>query len=196
VGIHAMNRGKVKPSDRILITGLGPIGLLAMEAAKLFGVTEIYGSDVLAGRRALALVMGAAGVLNPAEDPVKERLEQWTGGAGIDVIIETSGSGRAISDSIRLAKRGGRIVFVGLPTTDSIPVDIPALVDAELDICGVFRYANTYPMAIQALSRSRHQIGKVITHRFPLSAIKEAVETARTQKESSTKIMIYPNGVV
>ncbi|MDO3677806.1 NAD(P)-dependent alcohol dehydrogenase [Paenibacillus ehimensis] len=193
VGIHAMTRGRVKPSDRVLVTGLGPIGLLALEAAKLFGVTEIYGSDVMDSRRALAMEMGAAGVLNPAGAPVKEQLDRLTGGEGVDVIIETSGSARAIADTIGLTKRGGRIVLVGLPTSDAIPLDIPALVDAELDVYGVFRYANTYPAAIQLLSRREHSIAKTITHRFPLSRIREAVETAQTQKNVSIKIMIYPN---
>jgi L-iditol 2-dehydrogenase len=196
VGIHAMKRGKVGPSDRVLVTGLGPIGLLAIEAAKLFGVTEIYGSDILAGRRELAQAMGVSGVLNPAEDSVAEKLEQWTDGAGIDVIIETSGSAKAISDAVGFVKRGGRIVFVGLPVANSIPIDVAALVDAELDVYGVFRYANTYPMAIQALQRTRPDIEKVITHRFALDDIQQAVETARNQKEFCTKIMIYPNGDV
>ncbi|CAM4156886.1 NAD(P)-dependent alcohol dehydrogenase [Paenibacillus alkaliterrae] len=197
VGIHAMARGKAKPSDRVLVTGLGPIGLLAIEAAKLYGVNEIYGSDVLAGRRDMAVDMGVNGVLDPAADlPVKEQLHQLTGGAGIDIIIETSGSGRAIADSIGLVKRGGRIVFVGLPAADAIPINISALVDAELDVYGVFRYANTYPMAIQALSGRKNGVTKVITHAFSLDEIEQAVETARTQKETSTKIMIYPNGEI
>jgi len=53
VGYHAMNRAHVKPSDKVFITGLGPIGLLAIQAAKLFGVNEIYASDVIALRREL-----------------------------------------------------------------------------------------------------------------------------------------------
>ncbi|MDB5055418.1 MAG: Alcohol dehydrogenase GroES domain protein [Bacilli bacterium] len=194
VGFHAMRRAKVGPEDRVLVTGLGPIGLLTIEAAKLFGVTEIYGSDVVAFRRELALEMGVTGVLNPLEGDIQTQLQQYSNAKGIDVIIETSGNAKAISDCIRLIKRGGRIVLVGLPTSDAIPWDIPQLIDSELDVYGVFRYANTYPAAIQALSKGKQDIRKVITHKFPLSAIKEAVELARTQKETSIKIMIYPKG--
>jgi L-iditol 2-dehydrogenase len=194
VGLHAMRRAHVGPHDRILITGLGPIGLLAAAAAKLFGVTEIYGSDVVAFRRELALELGVAGVLNPMEGDIHNQLNEWTNGKGVDVIIETSGNAKAISDSIRLVKRGGRIVLIGLPTSDAIPLDIPQLVDSELDVYGIFRYANTYPAAIQALSKGTQDIRKVITHKFALDDIKEAVELARTQKETSIKIMIYPKG--
>ncbi|WP_027417959.1 NAD(P)-dependent alcohol dehydrogenase [Aneurinibacillus terranovensis] len=193
VGFHAMRRGKVGPADRVLVLGLGPIGLLAIQSAKLFGVTEIYGSDVLPFRRELALEMGASGVVNPIGDAL-EQISSLAGGKGVDVIIETSGNARAVSDTVRMVKRGGRIVFVGLPATDAIPMDIPLLVDSELDMYGVFRYANTYPAAIQALSRSTPDIEKVITHRYSLDEIKEAVEVARTQKDKSIKVMIYPNG--
>lgn len=194
VGFHAMRRGKVGPQDRLLVVGLGPIGLLAIQAAKLFGVTEIYASDVVPFRRELALEMGATGVINPLEGDVSEQLAQLSGGKGVDVIIETSGNARAISDTVHTVKRGGRIVFVGLPVTNEIPLDIPLLVDSELDVYGIFRYANTYPAAIQALSKNPVDIRKVITHQYPLEQIKEAVEVARTQKDTSIKVMIYPNG--
>ncbi|GIM46725.1 sorbitol dehydrogenase [Collibacillus ludicampi] len=194
VGFHAMRRGKVGPGDRVLVVGLGPIGLLAIQAAKLFGVTEIYGSDVVPFRRELALEMGATGVVNPLDGDVQGQLSQLTEEKGIDVIIETSGNSKAISDTIHLVKRGGRIVFVGLPATNEIPLDIPQLVDSELNVYGVFRYANTYPDAIQALSRSQLDMGKIITHKYPLSRIKEALEVARTQKDTSIKVMIYPHG--
>lgn len=154
VGFHAMKRGKVGPSDRVLILGLGPIGLLAIQAARLFGVTEIIASDVVPFRREFALKLGATGVINPLESDVSEQLSSLTGGEGVDVIIESSGNNQAISDTIRLVNRGGRIVFIGLPTAAQIPMDMNMLIDSELDAYGVFRYANTYPAAIQALKKA------------------------------------------
>jgi L-iditol 2-dehydrogenase len=193
VGFHAMRRAQVGPDDRLLITGLGPIGLLAMEAAKLFGVTEVYGSDIVAFRRDLAMSMGASGVLDPLEGDMRDQVNKRFGENGVDVIIETSGNARVISDAVHLVKRGGRIVLVGLPTSDAIPVDIPSLIDAELDVLGLFRYANTYPAAIQALSKGNRDICQVITHKFALRDIKEAVELTRKQKDTSIKVMIYPH---
>jgi len=193
VGFHAMLRGKVKPFDRLLITGLGPIGLLAGQAAKLFGVTEIYGTDVVPFRRELAREMGFTEVLDPASENVGERLAELTGGAGITLVVESSGNARAMADTIKQVRRGGRIVFVGLPAEGAIPMDMGQLIDSEIDAYGVFRYANTYPAAIQALERSTVDIRSIITHRYALSDIKEAVETARTQKETSIKVMIYPD---
>jgi len=84
-------------------------------------------------------------------------------------------------------------VQVGLSAEDEVPIDMNRVADFELNVYGVFRYANTYPVAIQALSRANIDLEKVITHKFALKDIREAVEMARTQKDRSIKIMIYPH---
>lgn len=193
VSFHAMNRGKVTPADRLFVSGLGPIGLLAIQAAKIFGVTEIYASDVVPYRRELATKIGVTAVIDPLNENVNERIAELTGGKGITVVVESSGNARAVSDTIKIVNRGGRIVLVGMPAVDEIPINVNQLIDGEIDVYGLFRYANTYPAAIQALSRYQVDIQKVITHRFALSDIKEAVEMARNQKDTSIKIMIYPD---
>ncbi|CAM3928628.1 NAD(P)-dependent alcohol dehydrogenase [Lederbergia lenta] len=193
VGFHAMRRGKVGPGDTLLVTGLGPIGLLTIEAAKMFGISEIYGSDVVAFRRDLALEMGAKGVIDPSKGSVQDQLKEATGDKAIDVLIETSGNAHAVSDTINLVKRGGRVVYVGLPTADSIPIDITSMIDAEIDMLGVFRYVNTYADAIKSLDHPLVDLKKVITDQYPLDDIQKAIEVAMTEKEKSIKVMIYPD---
>lgn len=193
VGMHAMIRGKIGPSDRLLVTGLGPIGLLAIQAAKIYGVREIYATDVVPFRGQLAQELGVTAVINPAQEDLKTRLAELTDGKGITAVIESSGNGRAIVDALSVVNRGGRVVLVGMPTSSEIPVDINAIIDGEIDVYGLFRYANTYPLAIQALTGSDIDIERVITHKYALDDIKEAVEVARTDKETSIKVMIYPS---
>nr|WP_162616076.1 NAD(P)-dependent alcohol dehydrogenase [Paenibacillus lutimineralis] len=192
VGMHAMIRGRVNPSDRLLVTGLGPIGLLAIQAAKIYGVTEIYATDIVPFRQDLAIEMGATAVINPAKEDLKERIAELTSGRGVTVIVESSGNGRAIPDALTTVNRGGRVVLVGMPAAKEIPVDINTIIDGEIDVYGLFRYANTYPSAIQALGRSDIDVERVITHKYALKDIQEAVEVARTEKETSIKVMIYP----
>ncbi|WP_010677144.1 NAD(P)-dependent alcohol dehydrogenase [Bacillus timonensis] len=193
VGMHAMSRGKVTPADRVLITGLGPIGLLAIQAAKAYGVNEIYASDVVPYRRELALEMGVSGVIDPLHGDIEAEVQRLTGGRGVNVVVESSGNHVAVSQTVKIVNRGGRVVLVGLPTATEIPIDITHLIDSEIDVYGVFRYANTYPASIQALSGGNLDVKRVITHKYALKDIKEAVEMARTQKDTSIKIMIYPN---
>lgn len=193
VGFHAMIRGKVQPFDRVLITGLGPIGLLAGQAAKLFGVSEIYGTDVVPFRRQLAMEMGFTAALDPVKENVGQRLNELTNGFGVTLVVESSGNARAMADTIKWVRRGGRIVFVGLPADSAIPMDMGQFIDGEIDAYGVFRYANTYPAAIQALQHSSLDIEKIVTHRFALTDTQEALEVARKEKDTSIKVMIYPN---
>jgi len=193
VGFHAMMRGKVQPFDRVLITGLGPIGLLAGQAAKLFGVSEIYGTDVVPFRRQLAMEMGFTAALDPVKENVGQRLNELTNGYGVTLVVESSGNARAMADTIKWVRRGGRIVFVGLPADSAIPMDMGQFIDGEIDAYGVFRYANTYPAAIQALQHSSLDIEKIVTHRFALTDTQEALEVARKEKDTSIKVMIYPN---
>lgn len=193
VGMHAMKRGGVSPADRILITGLGPVGLLSVQAAKLHGVSKIYASDVVPFRQQLALDLGVTSVINPLKENVSDKIDTLTSGKGIDVIIETSGNKDAIAQAIKTVNRGGRVVFIEVPTDSAVPIDVTHIVDSELDIYGVFRFANTYQAAIQVLSNTNINIEKVITHKYSLENIREAVEIARTQKDKSIKVMIYPN---
>lgn len=192
VGLHAMKRGRVAPSDRVLVTGLGPIGLLAVLAAKLYGVQEIYGTDIVPFRRELAKQLGAACVIDPVQENAVERLMELSGGEGVDVVVESSGNGRVVGDTVQLVKRGGRVVLVGMPAADEIPFNVNQIIDGELDVLGVFRYANTYPDAIQLLSKSGVNIEQVITHKYALADIQEALDMVRNNKDTSIKVMIYP----
>ena len=193
VGFHAMHRAGVQPHDRVLITGLGPIGQLAVVAARLFGVTEVYGSDVVEYRRDLAKAMGITDVLDPVKESPEQKVNAWSDGKGVDVLIETSGNAGVISATTALIKRGGKIVLVGLPAADHIGMNVNELIDGELDVLGVFRYANTYPAAIRALRSSKIRIEDTITHKYKLDDIQEALDMSIHHKNSSMKIMIYPN---
>ncbi|WP_054957951.1 NAD(P)-dependent alcohol dehydrogenase [Paenibacillus dakarensis] len=193
VGFHAMRRAGIQPHDRVLVTGLGPIGQLAVVAARLFGVAEVYGSDVVEFRRDLAKAMGITDVCDPVKASPQQKVNAWSDGKGVDVLIETSGNAGAISASTTLIKRGGKIVLVGLPAADHIGMNVNELIDGELDVLGVFRYANTYPAAIRALRSSEIRIEDMITHKYKLDDIQAALDMSIHHKNSSMKIMIYPN---
>lgn len=192
VGYHAMNRARVKPGDTVLILGLGPIGLLAIQAARLFGVREIYACDVSPFRLKAGLAAGAKAVFNALDADMKKQLLGASGGIGMDVVVECSGNRGSISNAVQYAKAGGRIALIGLPPEGDTAMDINRIIDAELDIIGVMRYANTYPEAIRAYCDSGQDLREIVSHCFPLSKIEEALQVAIHQKESALKVMIYP----
>lgn len=194
VGLHASMKVGLKPGQRVAVMGMGPVGLLTVAAAKAFGVTEIYVSDVEEKRLAKALEMGATHVLCADRENVPERIRELTGGIGVDVAFETAGNPHALQAALFSLSRGGNLSVIGLPVKREAGMDIPFIVDNEIRIQGVFRYANTYPLAIQLLSNGTVSVESLFTGKYPLEQAGEALERARTDKSNSVKVMVYPNG--
>lgn len=195
VGIHAAKRANLQPGSTVAIMGMGPVGLMAVVAAKAFGAREIIVTDLEPIRLEAARKLGATHTINVREkDPVEE-VKRLTGGLGVDVAFETAGNPKALQSALASVRRGGKMVIVGLPPQDKIPLNIPFIADNEVDIYGVFRYANTYPQGITFLASGISDVNALITDRYPLEKTQEAMEQARTNKSGSLKVMVYPNGL-
>lgn len=131
VTVHAIHRAGGVSGARILVVGAGPIGSLLCAAAHAGGAAEVVVADLDHTRLQRAVALGAdRGVLVGEQDV----------GVGYDVVFEASGSGAAIADSLTRARRGGRVVLVGLPHSAPIPIPIALAVPREIDLLGSFRF--------------------------------------------------------
>ena len=117
VALQAVHDARIKAGDRVLVSGLGAIGLLTAQLVLLSGASMVMVSDPLAERRALALQLGAAVALDPVDlskhGGLGLHLKRIHGARGVDVAIETSGAYPALHDSIAAVGVGGRVVSVG-----------------------------------------------------------------------------------
>lgn len=172
VGLMAAKRGRISVHDKVAIFGAGPIGLLALQAVKSHGVTEIFVVDVIDYRLEYALKLGAERVINASKEDAVKQIMEFTGGRGVDAIIEASGSPKAIQQALDAVKPGGRIILVGYPLVD-VPILIDKILMKELDILGVHRYANVFPTAIRLVSSGKVDVKTLVTHVFPLDKILE-----------------------
>jgi L-iditol 2-dehydrogenase len=193
VGIHACKRANVQPGSTVAVMGMGPVGLLTVAAAKAFGAAEVIVTDLEPLRLEAAKRMGATAAVNVLEEDVVETVRRLTGGEGVDVAIETAGNPKALQSALASVRRGGKVAIVGLPAQDEVPFNVPFISSYEVDIFGIFRYANTYPQGIRFLASGRFDVKSLITDRYPLSQVQEALERARTNKSGSLKVMVYPN---
>ena len=194
VGIHAANRTNLQPGSTVAILGMGPVGLTAIAAVKAFGATNIIVTDLENNRLQAAENLGATHVINILEEDPNKEIMTITEGKGVDVAFETAGNPKALQTALAAVKRGGKLAIIGLPPQDEIGLNVPLIADNELDIYGVFRYANTYSQGIQFLKDTN--LKSLITDRFTLDETKAAMERARLNKESSLKVMVYPNGLI
>jgi len=183
VGVWACRRAGVAPGSRVLVTGAGPIGLVCAQAARAYGATEVVVTDVNPSRLALAERMGAVAV-DVSRTPV--------GNAGIepDVLLECSGHPIATRDAIRTVARAGRVVLVGMGS-DELPLPLPYVQDHELVLTGAFRYANTWPTAIDLVATGRVDLDLLVTGHYDLDDVEQALTAAR-RDPSTVKPVVRP----
>ena len=183
VGLWACRKGGVGPGSRVLVTGAGPIGLVAVQAARASGAAEVMVSDVNPARLRLAASLGATVAVDPAGTDLAD-LEP-------DVLLECSGVPSVIGDGIRALDRAGRAVLVGMGG-DEVPLPLAVVQERELLVTGTFRYANTWPTAIALVAAGRIDLDVLVTGHYGL-ADAEASLTVGRRDPASVKVLVHPS---
>ena len=176
VGIHACRRGDVGTGDTVLITGAGPIGLLAMETARAAGATDVLVTDVVDSKVERARDRGADRAIDVAETDLERAVDEYTDRVGADVVIEASGAEPSIQATLDVVRRGGTVVLVGLASEAEVPFDVLDLIDNEIDVHGSFRYKNTYDAAIDLLADGAVDVEGIVDFRSTLDQIDDAFQ--------------------
>lgn len=185
VAVHAARRAGLTSGSKVFITGAGPIGVMCAEAARAFGATEIVVSDPMAHRRDVVARHGATETI----DPTAEDLSRFD--RHFDVYLDASGSARAIQPSFALIRPGGAAVLVGMGNLD-LEVPISLIQHREITVTGTFRYVNTWPTAIELMTSGRVQVADLVTGRFGLEVVGEALLRGHTDP-TAIKTMIIPS---
>ncbi len=162
----------------ILITGLGPVGLLAVAVARAAGAGLILASEPNEYRRSLASNLGATRVVNPLEEDVVEVVRQMTGGNGVEVLAEMSGNPQALRDGLRSLTPGGRASILALYDQE-VRLDLNDLVVLRgIRLFGITgrKMFTTWYKAQELLANGRLDLGPVVTHRLPFEKYREAFE--------------------
>jgi len=193
VGVHACRRAGVSLGKRVLICGAGPIGLVNLLTAQAMGASEVVITDIMENRLEVARNMGATHVYKVGTGKTAEQMsaevESLLGGNKPDITIECSGVEASIRFGIFSTKSGGCLVLVGLGKPEVTMPIVNAAV-REVDIRGIFRYANCYPTAIAMVASGKVDVKPLITHRFQLEETLQAFETAKTGAGGAIKVMI------
>lgn len=190
VGLHAVQRGEVSLGNSVAILGGGCIGMCTLLAAKAFGAARIIVTDIMDSHLNKALEIGATDVVNSKRDDVIKKIDELTGGAGVDVVFETAGIAATASQTSYIVKRGGTIVMVGNILGD-VPYSFRNIYIKEAQVRGVFRYHSTYPMAIQAVSSGRIEIKSIVTGVYDFEKAADGFIQALDNKEQCIKNVIH-----
>jgi len=188
VGLYSVQRAKVKFGDRALILGAGPIGLAVLQAAINIGGTQVTVVDLYDFRLQKAKELGALEVINPRRSDIVDKL-----GPDFDYVFETAGSVVTTEQSVKLGARGATLILIGLPSKQEINLNIHQIIAKELNVLGIFRYANMYPKAVRLVEDRKVNLKSLISKKFPFPQVKEALRYTSNNKESSIKTVVSFN---
>lgn len=187
---YAVRLGGVMPGHTVAVFGCGPIGLLIARMACVAGAAQVLVTDVEPSRLAIAPRYGASHAVDARSSDFLEVIQSITGGTGADVVFEAAGSPASHQKSIDAAARGGTIVFVGWLVDAALALNLHTMGTKELTVRGMFRYRNVYPEAIRLLSAGMVDLEGLITGRFPLEQLIDALCQALDRRPGTLKIMI------
>jgi threonine 3-dehydrogenase len=170
--------------EDVVVTGAGPIGVMAAAIARHVGARNIVVTDVSDYRLELAGGAGADLVLNVTESTLADAQVKLRMKEGFDVGLEMSGSPLAMEEMLRNMNHGGRVAMLGLPA-DPFPIDWGRVITHMITIKGIYgrqMYDTWYSMSamLQTSSALREAVRSVITHRFAAEDWQEAFATARS----------------
>lgn len=179
VATHAVaDRVRLKPGDTIAIFGMGPVGLLALQVAKLYGPSKIIAIDISENiRLKLARELGASHTVASGNEEVTTRIFEYAGGEGVDVCIEAAGSYAALRDALRVTRRSGQILVIGQhPKPEEIAVG--EMVTRQLAMIGSWSHTwATWETVLKLLAEGKVSTKALITHTYPLADWRKAFET-------------------
>jgi L-idonate 5-dehydrogenase len=182
VAMHAVNRaGKVRGRD-VLVNGAGPIGSLAVAAAKYAGAASVVAADVADAPLSIAKAMGADAVVNVSAG---EELPSDVG-----LAFEASGAPPALGAVLRAVARGGVVVQVGNLPGKAVPANLGDLVTREITWIGSYRFVDEITDAVAAMENGL-DVSPLITHRYPINEAAEAIAVAADRNSGSSKVLIH-----
>ncbi len=189
--VHAINKVGLMPDSKVLIFGAGPLGCCFIELCRIYGVSDIIVSEPERFRRGHAAFLGATEVVNPTTHNLKEVIQRIAP-EGVDVSIDAWGDPRAIEEAVDLTRSCGKILLFGEQDDQKeINFSFVRANRKELEFYGADAASPfVADQTIGFLSRSDLNLGRIITHEFPLDEISTGIKLMRERK--AMKVIIDP----
>lgn len=193
--VRAVRRhANVQDGDAVLVIGLGVMGLLMIQLARLYGAGVVIGSDYLADRRGIARALGANLGIDPTREPIGEAVRDATDGRGADAVIVCPGTPEAVAQGLSAAAPGARVVcFTPLPPDNALALDLSELYFREITLGQSYSCGPTETrQALRLLDAGFIRTTELVTHRVLLAGVDAALGRA-AGKSAGLKSIVYPN---
>lgn len=184
VGIWACRKAAVTAGSRVLVTGAGPIGLICLQTALALGATDVTVADISPSRLERAREFGATQVLDVATESARDLPNAPT------VLLECSGAATATIDGISALRPAGYAVLIGMGA-ENLALPVAHIQRNEILVTGTFRYANTWPAAIELAVNGRVQLDSLVTGHYGLDEVPAALTAPRLHHDA-LKVIVHP----
>lgn len=189
--LHGIDRVGIRPGENVLVIGGGTIGQIMLRLARLAGAAKVVLSEPVEIRRELAVRLGADAAIDPLHEDLPRRLSELLSRDGADVVIECVGNPRTSAQAIDAAAGCGRVMLFGVPNPDAVlQTKMHPIFQKELTIMGSFVNPDTHSRAVALLSSGQLKLKELITHRFPVSQLEEAIKMQTGTQ--SIKVLVKP----
>lgn len=196
VAYHGAKRGQIQKGENVLVVGAGPIGLFCMQSCFALGAGKVYVADMDKDRLALAERLGATGTIAVGEEDLQGKLTEFLGSEKkVDVFYDCVGEkGIVFNNILSLARRGSRIVVIGvLQNAYNIPL-LPDFVQHELTVSGTTMYVpQDYAEMIDLMGKKIIRTDGMVSQRIALEEVPEMLENIVNRKVKTFKVMIDVN---
>jgi threonine dehydrogenase-like Zn-dependent dehydrogenase len=187
--------GGLVAGESVVVTGPGPIGLLAVAVAKALGANPVILSGTRDARLAIGTKLGADRVVNVRNEDLVSVVKEMTG-RGADYIVECAGTSTAINEAAKMVNRGGKICLAAFPH-EPVLTDIGALVKNNIYVYGIRGEGKSATHRAMALMVAKRFDATLIhTHTFPLADLPTALHYARNRIDDAIKVVVKTRGVV
>jgi len=193
VGLNTVDRLQIMLGETVLILGQGPIGLALTRLCSLSGAGRLIVTDAREAPFAVSRAYGATECLNVTETDVVPAVAGLTGGAGADIVIETSGFPASSAIVLDVVRKEGKVAHIGW-ANDLPPLPVIPIMAKTLTVFGVGGNGGRgqYERSIELVRGGRIDLGPMVTHRFALDDIAAAFETAASKAEGAIKVIVRP----
>ncbi len=187
ISMHAVTQPKTQAGEHVVITGCGPIGLLAAQYALTLGAIPVV-VDPVDERLALARQLGIKHTVNPVTSDAVKEIQAITNNRLAEVVIEASGDARAIRNTIDYVSYAGRISFVGWPKNE-IPLPTALFTKKELTIVGSRNSVGMFPESLRLIAEKQVDVAALVTKTVSLEEIPATVKDISEHPESYLKVI-------
>lgn len=190
-GYFAADKGDIQIGDRVVIFGAGPVGLCAVQSARLFNPGDIILVDIDPFRLEMGKQLGATQIIRADQEDVVKRIGELTEGKGADVAIEAVGLESTLQQAVRCVGVGGRVSIVGI-FGQNVELPMPEIFMKNIKIEMGLSYLGHMKRLIRMIQLGELDLTPLITHRMKLSELEQAYQLFENRSENVVKVVLTP----